>query len=58
MTLNLLNPAWWWRRRRRQRGCFHHNPRTGETFIDSALIDTGMRKMWWCKACDQCWFTP
>lgn len=30
--------------------CTHEHTR------HEAMIDTGMRKMWWCSACDATWF--
>ncbi len=27
-----------------------------EGTTNSALIDTGMNKMWWCTSCDATWF--
>lgn len=44
----------WWRRRSKRRNCFHHDHRTGESWILSQILDPG--KMFWCKECDQRWF--
>lgn len=44
-------------RSRKRRECFHHAPSTGFSWIESRLIDTGMRKMFWCTQCGQTWFT-
>lgn len=44
-----------WGRLRRERKCVHHNRSTGETWLTSELIDTGMRKRWECKECGQIW---
>lgn len=56
-----LNPVAVWRRRRAQKSCLHHSPaygdRPAESFVQSALIDTGMRKMFWCTVCWRHWFT-
>lgn len=44
-------PWWWqkaWRAWRRRRGCFHHEPSTGESFIRSQLIESGTNKLWSC----------
>ncbi len=38
----------WWR----TRNCDHPEDR-----IRSQLIDTGMRKMWWCLTCERTWFS-
>jgi len=46
----------WWRRRRAQRSCFHHDWRTGRSWIADELIDMGMRKMFTCWHCDKVWF--
>lgn len=43
-----------WLNRRR---CFHHDHRTGRTWIKDQLIDTGMRKMHWCTECGKTWIT-
>lgn len=46
----------WWRRRRKRAWCFHHDDRTGTSWIDSRLIEMGKSKMFWCRECDQTWF--
>lgn len=46
----------WLARRRMRKGCFHHDPKTGVSWIKSQLIDTGMSKMFWCTHCQQTWF--
>lgn len=38
-----------------RRRCFHHDPYTGTSWLESRLIDVGMRKMFWCTACDKTW---
>lgn len=43
-------------RRRIQRNCMHHDWHEGESWISSQLIDTGMRKMFWCIHCQKTWF--
>lgn len=43
--------------RRTQAACFHHHHRTAESWIESTLIETGMRKMFWCTGCDRHWYT-
>jgi hypothetical protein len=45
----------WYRRWRVRRSCFHHEPRTGESFIDSMLIEMGSRKLYWCRHCGKHW---
>lgn len=55
--VDLLNPVAVWRRRRAQRECFHHDPRAGESFLRSQLIETGKAKMFWCTVCNRHWFT-
>lgn len=42
--------------KRRALVCWHHNVRTGESWVKSQLIDTGMRKIWWCDRCDHTLF--
>ena len=46
----------WWARRKRRRDCWHHEYLTGFSWIKWKLIDTGMRKMFWCTRCQQTWF--
>ena len=41
---------------KRRRNCFHHDPVAKVSFIRSQLIDSGMRKMFWCTRCQQTWF--
>ena len=50
-----------WRERRQ---CFHHdrggnpaNSWSAISWIAERLIDTGMRKMFWCTHCQKTWFT-
>lgn len=50
-------PLGWWRRWRAQRACWHHDRRTGASWLLGQSIDMGMRKMWWCGRCDRTWFT-
>jgi hypothetical protein len=40
-----------WQRRR----CFHHDHRSGESWIKEQLVDVGRRKMWWCDRCGKTW---
>ena len=49
-----------WRDRRQ---CFHHdrggnpaNTRPAVSWIAEQLIETGMRKMFWCTHCGKTWF--
>ena len=46
----------WLARWRLQRSCFHHDHNTGESWIESRLIDLGRRKMFWCVRCERTWF--
>lgn len=39
----------------KQRNCFHHEPRSRETYIASTLVDLGRKKLWWCTECKQRW---
>jgi hypothetical protein len=48
----------------RRKGCFHHALPTvdgngdriaAQSYIKSRLIDTGMRKMFWCNDCGRTW---
>lgn len=43
---------------RRYRDCFHHDPKSGQSWIYDRLIDLGRRKMFTCTHCYQRWFTP
>lgn len=42
-------------RRRLRRQCFHHDRRSGESWIKEQLIDCGCRKMFWCDRCERTW---
>jgi len=42
--------------RKKQYDCMHHDLSTKDSWIKSALIDLGARKMFWCKRCGQVWF--
>lgn len=33
-------------------GCWHHNDRTGESWVGSYLIDLGRRKVFRCSKCE------
>lgn len=44
----------WLARRRKRRNCFHHDHRTGTSWIKSQLIDYG-RKLFWCTTCERTW---
>lgn len=44
-----------YRRRRVRKFCFHHDMRTGSSFIDQRLIETGKAKMFWCTECGKTW---
>lgn len=41
-----------WLQRRR---CFHHDRHTGTSWIQSQLIDLGMRKLYHCTECGKVW---
>lgn len=41
---------------RKRRNCFHHDHRSGVSWIESRLIDMGSRKMFWCTDCGRTWF--
>jgi hypothetical protein len=45
----------WLKARQARKNCFHHDHRTGESWIASRLIDVGARKMFWCIKCNQTW---
>jgi len=45
------------RKRRAQRECFHHDRVKGTLWIHSRIIESGMRKMFWCDSCSQVWYT-
>lgn len=36
--------------------CFHHDRRSGDSWINEMMIDFG-RKMFWCKKCRKTWFS-
>ena len=48
---------------RLRRQCFHHdrgspaNNKPATSWLRSQLVDTGMRKMFWCTRCGRTWFT-
>lgn len=45
-----------YRRWRRRRDCFHHDNRTGNSWIGrGVLIDLGRRKLYRCDHCDKVW---
>lgn len=50
-------PPRWWARWRDRRACFHHDHRTGTSWIGERLIEMGSRKMFWCRKCQRTWFT-
>lgn len=45
----------WFKEWRRKRACFHHNPKTGESFLRDTMIHSGSSKMFWCTRCNQDW---
>lgn len=40
---------------RASRNCFHHDHRTGESWIVSTLTHAGMGKTFWCRKCGRAW---
>lgn len=42
----------WWRRRRAQKTCFHHDWRTGESWIRVECHLDGGRRAFVCLRCD------
>lgn len=51
--MNVLRRLWQARSQRRK--CFHHDMRTGETWISSGLVDLGRRKLFVCSECGTAW---
>ena len=62
----------WIRKRKKRKECFHHSLPTREyisgtggefvsmppeSWIQSQLIDTGKRKMFWCTQCGRTWIS-
>lgn len=46
----------WLRAWREQRRCFHHDNRTGESYVGRGmLVDLGRRKVYECSACGRVW---
>lgn len=43
------------RRWRKRRACFHHDWRTGESWIKDQLVNTGTAKHFWCTHCGRYW---
>lgn len=43
----------WWRRWRARRDCFHHDHRTGTSWIQTIGIIDGGRKAYRCTGCDK-----
>lgn len=35
--------------------CWHHDAADGTSFIESALVDIGRTKVFWCTRCQQTW---
>lgn len=61
LTIGLLitNAGWilWWHYVRPHRECWHHEHYTNESWIESQLIDVGMRKRFECRKCHKVWIT-
>lgn len=47
-------PVILWDTWRKRRACFHHDWRSGESWIKSQIIDQG-RKLFWCHRCGRRW---
>ena len=45
----------WGTARRDRAACFHHDHRTGESWIESRLIEVGRNKIFWCTKCGKTW---
>lgn len=45
----------WLRAWRKRRACFHHDWRTGESWIADQIVDAGRAKHFWCTRCDRYW---
>jgi hypothetical protein len=50
-TLQYLRPS----ARRARRQCFHHDPVYGRSWLESALVDGGRAKHYWCTVCTTYW---
>lgn len=47
--------GWLFRTRRERARCFHHDHRTGVTWIQWELIDAGRAKLYECIRCGKVW---
>jgi hypothetical protein len=45
----------WFKTWRRRRACFHHNWRTGESWVNGMLVDFGRAKHFTCRECGRYW---
>ncbi len=45
------NRMGWFKSWRKRRACFHHNWRTGESWVDDRLVDFGRAKHFTCREC-------
>jgi hypothetical protein len=43
------------RRLLRHHLCWHHDYKTGITYISSSLVDAGRNKIFWCTRCQKSW---
>jgi hypothetical protein len=51
---DLVVDAWrWWKLRRVRKHCWHHDDKTGQSWVNSRLINTGAGKMFWCSRCEK-----
>jgi len=52
-----MKPASWWKLKYLhwldRRNCFHHNHKTGESWIETEIID--WRKLYTCRDCGRRW---
>lgn len=46
----------WWKAIKKRKDCFHHDHKTGQSWIKSQLINIGTGKMFWCAVCGRTWF--
>jgi hypothetical protein len=45
----------WLKTWRTRRACFHHDTRSGTSWIASRLVDFGRAKHHWCTRCGRYW---
>lgn len=44
-----------WRDWRKRAKCFHHDHKTGKSYMRERLEDMGRRKLFWCEDCYKTW---